>query len=275
MKFSVLLSIYYLESPSNLTQCLESLLQQTLRPNEIVIVKDGKLTIELDKIINYYEKEYGELFKIIDLPENKGLGIALQIGLNHCTYDIVARMDTDDICVKQRFEKQIKYLEENPNVTAIGSWIGEFNKDFQVINNIRKTPVTYNEVRAKSKYRNPLNHMTVMFRKQDIQKVGNYQHFLWNEDYFLWARLLNKGYKISNLPEVLVYVRAGESLFERRGGVKYFKQEVKLQKEFYSMGFINIFQILYNILMRLAVRILPNSMRKNVYEVFLREKYSK
>jgi len=165
-KFSVLMSVYFKEKPNYFKECLESILNQTIVPSEIVLVKDGKLTKELECVIGEYVSKYDNLFKIIELEENKGLGIALQIGLLNCKYDIIARMDTDDICLPDRFEKQLKILKERKDVSVVGSWIGEFEDHYKNINTLRKTPLTFDEIYSLAKKKNPLNHMTVMFRKK-------------------------------------------------------------------------------------------------------------
>lgn len=272
MKFSVLMSIYYKENVSYFRESIESLLKQTLPPNEIVIVEDGKLTDELYQCIDEYVNKYNGLFKIVKLEENKGLGEALRIGLLNCSYDIVARMDTDDICKYDRFEKQINYLKNNSNVSVVGSYIAEFEDSPENVISIRKVPISYSEVYKRSKYRNPLNHMTVAFKKDDILDSGSYRTFLLNEDYDLWCRVLMNKYIIQNIPETLVYVRAGSEMYRRRGGLEYFKSELNLQKELYKNKFITLYQLIINVSLRFVVRILPNNFRSTLYKVFLRKK---
>jgi glycosyltransferase involved in cell wall biosynthesis len=271
MKFSVLMSVYYKENPDFLKKAIESLLNQTLIPSEIVIVEDGKLTDQLYECIEEYKTNFTNLFKIVKLEENKGLGEALRIGVLNCSYDIVARMDTDDICREDRFEKQMNYLIKNPEVSILGSYIAEFDVTPDQVKSIRKVPVTYNEVLKKSKYRNPLNHMTVIFRKKSIIDSGNYRTFFLSEDYDLWCRVLMKDYVIENIPEALVYARAGMDMYMRRGGLKYFKSEFNLQKELYQKKFITLFQLSINLSLRFSARILPNDLRGLLYKSFLRD----
>ncbi|MBL4936351.1 glycosyltransferase [Clostridium sp. YIM B02515] len=272
MEFSVLMSVYYKENASYLKKAIDSILNQTLRPSEIVIVEDGKLTHELNDCIGEYVINNDGLFKIVKLEKNKGLGEALKIGLLNCSYDIVARMDTDDICRSDRFEKQINYLRNNSNVSIVGSYIAEFEGSPNNIISIRKVPVTYKEVYTNSKRRNPLNHMTVVFRKNDILNSGNYRTFLLNEDYDLWCRVLMNNYIIENIPDTLVYARAGNEMYMRRGGIKYFRSELELQKQLYNSNFISFYRLSTNIILRFTVRILPNRLRSTLYRVFLRKK---
>ena len=230
MKISVLISIYFKENPTFLRESLESILNQTYMPEEILIVKDGLLTKELDNIIDEYKLKYPEIFTILALEENKGLGIALCEGVKLCRNNIIARMDGDDICRSDRFEKQIKYLLNNPEVDIVGSYISEFEGNIDNIISTRRVPISNLEIRNYVKKRNPFNHMTVMFKKEAIINAGNYKDFKWNEDYYLWARIIKNGATCYNLPEYLVYARTGDAMFERRGGYEYAKLEVNLQK---------------------------------------------
>jgi glycosyltransferase involved in cell wall biosynthesis len=270
MDFSVLMSVYFKEKPEFLKESIDSLLNQTVKPTEIVIVFDGKLTDELYLILDEYKNTKPDLFKYVQLEKNMGLGKALEIGVTECTYDLIARMDTDDICHPERFEKQIQFLKDNPDVKVLGSWIAEFENSPDEIESIRKVPVTYDEVREYAKTRCPLNHMTVVYWKDAVLEVGNYQTLLLFEDYYLWGRMLNKNIKIMNLPEVLVYARAGADMFNRRGGVKYFNNEIGLQKEFLRMDFIDKKTFIKNIITRGVVRVLPNSLRGFIYKKLLR-----
>lgn len=271
MNFSVLMSVYAKEKPEYLDLSLNSLVTQTLMPKEIVIVKDGVLPSELDEVIHKYVQKYPDLFKIVALKINQGLGNALNIGLQYCDYELVARMDSDDISLPNRFEKQIYYLHKNPEISVLGAYIDEFENEPTNITSVRKVPISHDEIFKVAKRRNPLNHMTVVFRKEFVMAAGGYRHFLWNEDYYLWVRMLNKGYKFANLPESLVLVRAGDDLFKRRGGVKYFLKEVELQKKFYDLGFIQFYDFILNIMLRGTIRLVPNFLRKIIYQLFLRD----
>jgi glycosyltransferase involved in cell wall biosynthesis len=270
MNFSVLMSVYFKEKPEFLKESIESLLRQTLKPNEIVIVLDGKLTDELYSLLEEYKNAHPDLFKYVQLEQNMGLGKALEIGIKECSYDVIARMDSDDICHPERFEKQINFLKNNPDVKVLGSWIGEFEESPGKIESIRKVPSKYEEIREYAKTRCPVNHMTVVYWKEAVLKAGSYQTLMWNEDYFLWGRMLNSNIKFMNIPEVLVYARAGADMFNRRGGLKYFNKEVELQKEFLKMNFIDKGTFLRNVLLRGSVRILPNALRGFIYKNMLR-----
>ncbi len=271
-KFSVLMSTYYKEVPEYLRESIESVVNQTLLPNEIVIVEDGKLTDELNVIINEYVGKYGDLFKIVPLEKNLGLGNALRIGVEACSYSIIARMDTDDIADKERFEKQIDYLKKNPNVDLIGSWISEFENNPEEIISYRQLPTSHDEIYKFAQFRNPVNHMTVMYKKEAVLQAGNYIHFKNVEDYYLWGRMLRNGAIFANIPECLVNARAGNSMLKRRANLTYFiNSEFPLQCEFLKIGFINVSHFLRNSISKFFLRILPFPFMKLVYNKILRK----
>lgn len=270
MRFSVLLSVYEKENPNYFEKSLESILQQSILPSEIVIVQDGSLPTKLYNICKYYYEKYPKLIKIISLEENCGLGMALQIGLTKCSFNLVARMDTDDIAKPERFEKQVRVFQEDKEVAIVGSYIDEFSESVENVESIRKVPITNSEIKQFAKMRNPFNHMTVMFRKSAVLDAGNYQPFHLCEDYYLWFRMLVKGYKMKNLPESLVFARVDKNMFKRRGGLKYFLQEIKLQNIFYKSNFISFFEYVRNIVIRVTVRLMPNTIRGLLYRKCIR-----
>lgn len=269
LKFSVLLSLYYKECPEYLHQSLLSIFNQTLIPDEVVLVKDGPLTEELEKVVLGYQQRYSSL-KIILLPQNQGLGRALNEGLKHCSYDIVARMDTDDIAKPNRFEKQLSFLKAHPEIDVVSSWIDEFEGTIDNILSIRKLPETPEELFQYGKSRCPVNHPAVMFRKSAVLRSGGYLHFPLFEDYYLWVRMLMNGSKFYNIQESLLYFRTSPDMFKRRGGLKYALTEMKLLHRFYKLGYISLSQMLKNDMVRAMVRLMPNSLRSFIYQKILR-----
>lgn len=265
--FSVLLSLYIKEQPFFLKQSLDSLLSQTLLPSEIILVKDGALTPELDAVVSDYKRCY-PILKVVALKQNQGLGKALNEGLKHCSYDLVARMDTDDIAKPDRFEKQLKVFQEHPELDVVGTWIDEFEDDTSHVASIRKLPEHHDEIVKYAKHRCPINHPVVMYRKSKVLAVGGYTGF--PEDYCLWIKMLMNGARFYNLQESLLWFRFSSDVVKRRGGWSYAKSDVKSQINFYKMGFLNIWELFYNIIIRLSVRLIPDSCRMFVYRKLLR-----
>ena len=270
LNFSVLLSLYYKESSQALEKSIQSILIQSVLPKEIVLVKDGPLTHDLENSVNSFSELYPNLFKIVRLKENLGLGKALNEGLKHCSYDIVARMDTDDIAKPDRFQKQVEFLKANQDVDVVGCWTDEFIGDTDNIVSQRKLPEFHNDIIKFAKHRNPINHPTVMFRKKAVLDAGGYKHFPLFEDYYLWIRMLKNGAKFYNIQESLLFFRTSIDVYKRRGGFKYAVTELKLRKEMYTMGFISLWDFVVYTLPRFITRIIPSALRKYLYKTFLR-----
>lgn len=272
MKFSVLLPVYWKDKPEYLEKAICSILSQTMPPDEVVIVKDGPLSAGLDSLIEKFVQNRSGLFRILALEKNMGLGEALRQGLDCCSNSIVARMDSDDYSIPERFEKQIEALTADPELDLVGSYIAEFEGSIENIKSIRNVPLSINEIKSYAKHRNPINHVTVMFKKSAVLKAGGYKSLHGFEDYYLWMRMLAEGCKMLNLPLELVLVRV-DNMFTRRGGLDYVKSERKLQREFLKSGYINWSGYIFNIVVRQVTRIVPNRTRKFVYMKLLRKKY--
>lgn len=271
--FSVLISIYFKENPEYFRLSLESIFHQTLLPSEIVLIKDGPLTDDLEEVIKEFDKKYPRIFKIIPLSINKGLGNALSIGVLQCSNELVARMDTDDICVLNRFEKQIAFLNANPDIDLVGTNVEEFNNIPGDLNRYRIMPEKGDKLVKYSKFRNPVNHPTVMFRKSKVLEAGNYNsNILLFEDFSLFIRMLSNGSKFYNIQEALLHFRAGLGIdvIKRRSGVHYIKNEWKFAKLSLSINHINIFEWVFYICTKLPLRLLPTKVILYIYNTFLR-----
>lgn len=269
MQFTVLLSIYYKENTTFLKDALNSVFNQTVAPSEVILVKDGPLTKDLDAVISSYQAQY-PILKVIPLSENRGLGSALNEGIKHCSYDWIARMDTDDICFLNRFEKQVEIIEKYPDLSFISSSIAEFVNSPDEVVSYRNLPEFHNEIYTYAKTRCPLNHPTVMYRKEAVLDCGGYREF--PEDYHLWVRALMKEYKFYNIQEPLLYFRSNIDTIKRRGGWRYAIAEIGHQREFYKIGFISYPQFLKNGVSRFMVRIIPSKIRYYLYSGLLRTK---
>lgn len=263
MKFTVLLSLYNKESAEYLRDCLKSIQFNTLKPDQVVIVFDGPVGSALEKIVNGFQRSLP--IDIVALESNVGLGMALNRGLEACRNEIVFRMDTDDICLPNRFEKQSKFMAENPEVVLLGSAIEEYDEKMDVCLGIRFSVIEHVHIVSYSKKRNPFNHMSVVFKKSAIEAVGGYQHHLFMEDYNLWLRILSAGYVTHNLKEVLVHVRAGDSMINRRNGISYISSEMKLARMKYDLKIDKWYGVLKNFIIRTVPRLLPPFLLKYVY----------
>lgn len=270
MEFSVLMSVYYKEKQEYLKLALDSVLDQTLPAAEIVLIKDGPLTQELDEVIEMYDKKYSGSFRIFALEKNVGLGKALNFGVQQCKYDLIARMDTDDIAVPNRFELQIKEFAQYNDLALCGGQIAEFENDPQMIIGYRKVPLTRDEIVKFAKKRNPFNHVTVMFRKQAILESGNYQDMPYFEDYWLWVRMLQKGYIVKNIKNILVNVCAGEKMLSRRHGKVYLNFIYKFCANMYKIKFCSLTNIVFIFCIRGILSVTPRKILEQTYKYFCR-----
>lgn len=268
--FSVLMSVYTKENPKYLEKAIDSILHQTIIPDEFVIVKDGALNKALDTLLKKYSENY-PFIKLVQLNENVGLGRALNEGLKHCSYDYVARMDSDDISIQDRFEKQINFLKKNPKCDLIGGNIMEFDDETGKDISLRKVPNNSLDILKFLKKRNPVNHVTVMFKKKSVLEVGSYMDCPYFEDYYLWARMVKNKMNLININDVLVRVRAGVAMSNRRGHFKYIKSIFNFENKLLKLGLINIFMYIFNVLSRSIVALVPNKIRYYIYQEKLRD----
>lgn len=269
MDFSVLLSVYRKEDPKYLRESLDSILNQTAPPAEIVMVEDGPLTPALYAVLDEYKKD--PRWKAVPLPENVGLGKALNAGLAACGCELVARMDTDDIALPERFERQLAAFAGDPDLALCGSQVREFREAPGDIDIKKQMPLTEEEIRRYARRRNPFNHPTVMYKKSAVLEAGSYQHAPGFEDYYLWARMLAKGFRGRNLPEELLWFRAGDSLFERRGGWKYVKSAVSVKYKLWRLGVSGLGDFVVSAGGQVLVGLMPNGLRRRFYQKFLRK----
>ncbi len=271
-KISVLMSVYKNDVAENVKTAVGSIINQTYRPSQVVIVVDGPVPEKTMSTLDELKNTYTEV-EIYPLAQNVGLGNALKEGMTHCTNEIVARMDSDDIAVEDRFEKQIKLFEEDPELSIVGSNIAEFIGDKQNVVSVRAGPESHEDICKYLKKRCPFNHMTVMFKKSEVEKSGGYLHWFYNEDSYLWARMYLAGCKFANIPENLVFARINEATFQRRGGYKYYKSERDLFKFMYKNKIIGWGEYQKAKAIRFVIQVLmPNSVRKYVFLKMMRKK---
>ena len=272
MNFSVAMSVYKKEDPIFFDRALQSITDfQTVKPSEIVLIVDGPVGEELNAVIDKYTEKY-DFFNVIRLAENGGLGNALKLAVESAKYELIARMDTDDIALPNRFEEQLQYFENDETLDIVGGDISEFIGDENNIVAYRKVPTKHEEIKNYMRTRCPFNHVAVMYKKTAVQKAGGYLDLFWNEDYYLWIRMQLSGAKFANTGTTLVNVRTGSDMYARRGGKKYFKSEKFLQKYMLKNKMINRITYTKNILKRWIVqRCLPNRLRGWVFRKFARK----
>ncbi len=270
--YSVLMAVYAREQPENLRLAIQSMLDQTVAPKDFVIVCDGPLTQELEDVIAEFAGIYPEVFQIVRLERNQGLGNALNAGLESCRYDRIARMDSDDISLPYRCECQLEMFLKDPRLALCSGDIAEFGSEPDDIGGIRYVPKTHKEILKYAKKRNPINHMAAMYKKSAVMAAGGYIEIKMAEDYYLWVRMLQKGYQAANADRILVKVRAGDSLYARRGGLEYIRSVCRLQKAFLASRFITYPEYVRNCAERIFVGMMPSRIRKGLYQKYLRRK---
>ncbi|MBQ6825224.1 MAG: glycosyltransferase [Clostridia bacterium] len=269
-KFSVAMCVYKNDNPEHFKLALDSVLNQTVKPDEIVLVVDGPIPSSLQNVINEFEKP--NFFKPIYLPENRGLGNALKVAVENCSYELIARMDSDDIAVENRFEQQIEMFKNDNELDIVGGDVAEFIGDTENVVSIRAVPKEHNEICKYIRKRCPFNHPAVMYKKSSVQAVGGYLDWFWNEDYYLWIRMLIGNCKLANTGTVLVNMRVGEEMYARRGGIRYFKSELGLQKLMLKEKIIGFPRFLINVSERLIIQVLlPNKLRAFVFKKIARK----
>ncbi len=261
--FSVLMSLYIKEVPLYLEDCLKSLKQQTLHADEIIIVLDGPISSDLQTVLDKWVNQLP--LNIYPQQRNQGLGKALNIGLEHCKHERVFRMDTDDICTPDRFEVQSKYLDLHPKIDILSCYISEFNITPNDSTSLRKVPASEN-IKRYSTFRNPINHMGVVFKKSKIIEAGGYKHLHFMEDYYLWIRCIAKKYIIDNIEKPLIYARTGNGMLERRKGYKYIKSEYRLAKLKKVHLKISTLECAISLIIRAAPRLLSSKLLAAVYK---------
>lgn len=264
------MSVYHGDNAYFFKEAVDSLYSQTRLPDEIVMVVDGPVGEEINKVIKGFESLH-ETFHVVRLEKNSGHAIARQTGLDAAQYEYIAIMDSDDIAVSDRFEKQMAYIETHPEVDALGGQIDEFIGDPLNVVGTRIVPLTDAEIKLYLKSRCPMNLVTVMLKKDSVQKAGGYIDWYCEEDYYLWVRMVEKGMTFANLADNLVNVRVGEEMYQRRGGMKYFKSEARLQQYMFKHGIISLPRYIFNVAGRFAVQVaMPNNVRSFVFQKLFR-----
>ena len=268
-KYSILMSVYAKEKPDFLRESMQSMYNQTVPTDDFVLICDGPLNEGLDAVIEEMQEKFGKRLRVFRFPENRGLGLALRFGVEKCKNELIARMDSDDISVRDRAEKQLEIFEKI-DVDVVGSNITEYDEAMENVSGIRKVLKNNEDIIKFAKYRNPMNHVSVFFKKDSVLKAGNYKDMPGFEDYYLWVRMIHNGSTFYNIQDSLVKVRGGMDMARRRGGRKYVKFLISFEKELLKLKFISKLEFIKNVSMRTVVSSLPASARTTIYKRALR-----
>ena len=265
------MSVYHKENPTWFDESIKSMFEQTIKPSEFVLVEDGPLTKELYGVVEKYKTKYPKEFRVVAIEKNVGLGPALKKGVEECSNEYIARMDSDDYSMPQRIEKEFEIFEKYSDIGMVGTNVSEFidSIDNVVCNVI--LPETNDDIIKFSKSRNPFRHPSVMFKKSAVVNAGNYREYYLCEDYDMWLRMIRNNCNCYNIQENLVYMRISDDFYKRRGGIKYLKSINKFKKEQMTLGYFTKMEYLKSIIPHAIVCLMPNFMRDLIYKKLLRK----
>ena len=259
-EFSVLMSVYSESSPEYLNEAMRSIWDnQTLKPAQICLVCDGKLPTVLEEVLAIWSERLGSFLTLVRLKNHGGLALALNKGIAHCKFPLIARMDADDVSLPNRFFLQYHYMSDHPEVDALGAQVEEWNDDLTHFINFRKAPKERERIIKFAKLRSPINHPTVMCRKTSLERVGLYP-LMYPEDYPLWCTMLQKGCVLDNLSETLVLMRSSSAYSFRRGN-KLFKAECEVLAHLHKIGFLSTTEYMLSIFVRFFYRNSPTRIK--------------
>ncbi|WP_236034517.1 glycosyltransferase [Bifidobacterium saguinibicoloris] len=268
--FCVLMSVYQGETLAHLQRAVASAtVEQTLPPEQCVIVRDGPVPQDMQRYLDDLEDDdsarHITRFTIVPLEHNDGLAHALNVGLAHCDHELVARADSDDISLPDRFATQLPLFRSGA-IDVAGSAIREFSGDETHLGQVRTLPAGGPELARYARLQSPLHHPSVVFRKSAVLAAGGYpEHAGRFEDYLLWERMLLRGARMRNVGAPLVLYRVDAGAYERRGGRDMFREEVRLQRRFLADGFVTRTQFLRNVTVRAVYRLVPTRARRAAY----------
>lgn len=265
------MSVYHKENPTWFDESIKSMFEQTIKPNEFVLVDDGPLTKELYDVVEKYKTKYPKEFKVVAIEKNVGLGPALKKGVEECSNEYIARMDSDDFSMPKRIEKEFEIFEKYPDIGMVGTNVSEFIDSIDNVVCDVILPETNEDIIKFSKSRNPFRHPSVMFKKSAVVNAGNYREYYLCEDYDMWLRMIRNNCNCYNIQENLVYMRISDDFYKRRGGIKYLKSINKFKKEQMTLGYFTKMEYLKSIIPHAIVCLMPNFMRDLIYKKLLRK----
>jgi len=267
IKFTVILPVYKKVDFKTFCKSFDSLIKQTLIPNEIIVVLDGPVK---GNIINYIneKKKFYKFLRLIIFPINKGLGPVLKIATKLSSYEYIVRCDADDISKPERFELQMKFLNKNKDIDVLGSNVYEIENN-RIVSK-KKVDHLHEKIIKKIYFRNPINHSSVIFKKKTILKSGNYEDVKYFEDYFLWMKVFAHNGKFHNLENYLVNMNIDDQFFKRRSGLDYSKFYFNFLIKLRSRNLISMTNFILNLMLRLIIILMPVFLVKRIYKNILR-----
>lgn len=272
--FTLLLPVYARDDPAQLVRAFRSAVdEQTLRPTEALIVRDGPIPEALAAVVDELIATSPVPARLLPLPENVGLADALTAGLAACSHDVVARMDADDVALPERFAKQLALLDTGFDL--IGSGLYEFEDDEAVTIGVRTPPTGEAHIKRYARFHDPFNHPTVVYRRAAVEAAGGYVPVGLMEDYWLFARMLASGARAENIPEPLVKYRVGAGAYARRGGLNQLRAELRLQRLMRRAGFTTPAEMIRNVVVRGGYRLVPEGLRKVAYRSLLQRGFKR
>ena len=266
--YSILMSVYQKDNPDFLKTAIDSMINQTKKSNDFVIVKDGPLPEELDVVLNDYSKNNSEIH-VVSLNENSGLGKALDYGLSFCKNELVARMDADDISLPERCERLLELFASDETLSIAGTNTDEFYDDPNNSTYSRVVPTTDEDIKKFIRRRSAFNHPTVMFKKSEVIRCGGYGPLKRKQDMDLFSRMMNMGCKAANIPESLLLFRADSNNLGRRKSKEYRKSTIIVAKLNYKRKYISYWDLCYIRFGQFLMVILP----KGILNRLLRKKH--
>jgi len=270
--YSVLMAVYNGDKSDFLKIAIDSMLNQTIPPEQYVIVVDGRISKDLEDVLSDYEKN--SIFTIVYLKENSGLANALNVGLTYCRNELVARMDADDISLSTRCEEELRLFGQYNDLTVCGCNIDEFYDDLDDIHTTRRVPSDYDDIRRFARIRQPFNHPTVMYKKETIINLGGYPDTKRKEDFDLFSRVILSGKYVRNIDSSLYLYRANKNNYVRRKSKENLKAAFKVYKLHQKRGGCNMFEYIIMCSGEIVFYLLPLSMMKYISDVLLRRKYN-
>ena len=270
-RYSVLMSVYDKETPDNLRTAMDSIWNQTVEPDDFVLVCDGPLTPELDEVVDEMKERHSGILQVVRLKENGGLGNALNAGMKCCKNELIARMDSDDISRPDRCELQMEVFSKNPELSIVSGVVEEFSESTDRTEIRRVLPEKQEEIVKFAQKRNPFNHPCVMYRKSAVEAVDGYKSIFLLEDYYLWVKMIQNGSIGYNIQRPLLWMRAGSDLYKRRSGMEYVRSQKELFKYMKNYGFISTWQYMRSVTLRGISSLMPNKVRDFVYKKVLRK----